>query len=245
MAYRPRASLGTGFAQLTPRIKQVCAAIRMPLTGASVKRYSKGTGERQKMNRKQFLSSMLASTIFGGRAEGQPKVDLPSAATGEKNAASDALHVFLQTTENRVMAVAEAMPSDSYGFVPIPSLFASGSHTSYAGVRTFAGQLAHLAGGNYYFFAPVMRLAMPISQEELNKATAKPQAIAVVRESFAFGYKAIETITPESAFNVVQGHEGMNTPATLIAAGVEHAANVYGQLIEYVRMNGLLPPGSK
>ncbi len=86
---------------------------------------------------------------------------------------------------------------------------------------------------------------MPISQPKLDEAKTKPQAIAVARESFAFGHRAINAITSETAFSVAQGHEGINTPATLIAAGVEHAANVYGQLIEDLRMCGVTPPGSK
>ena len=117
------------------------------------------------------------------------------------------------------MAVAEATPPEAYGFAPSTALFAANTHATYAGVRTFAGQLAHLAGGNYYFFAPVLRLAMPFSQAKLDEAKTKSQAVLVARESFAFGQRAADAITPETAFNAVPGHECIETPVTLLLPG--------------------------
>ena len=73
----------------------------------------------------------------------------------------------------------------------------------------------------------------------------KDEAVAALAASFAFAHKAIATITPENAFVPVKPIDGQGTRATLAAFGVAHGYDHYGQLVEYLRMNGVVPPGSK
>jgi uncharacterized damage-inducible protein DinB len=59
-----------------------------------------------------------------------------------------------------------------------------------------------------------------------------------------FAHKALATITPENAFVTIKGADGMQTRATVAAFGVAHGYDHYGQIVEYLRMNGIVPPAS-
>jgi hypothetical protein len=62
---------------------------------------------------------------------------------------------------------------------------------------------------------------------------------------FAFERKAIATLTPTNSFEVIESSEpGFQTRATLASFGVSHAFDHYGQMVEYLRMNGIMPPAS-
>ena len=65
---------------------------------------------------------------------------------------------------------------------------------------------------------------------------------AALEGSFAFAHKAMGTLTPENAFQSVRGDQ---TRASLAGMVVAHGFDHYGQLAEYLRMNGIIPPASK
>ena len=69
--------------------------------------------------------------------------------------------------------------------------------------------------------------------------------MAALAGSFAFAHKAIATLTPANSFEVVKLEEpGLFTRSTLAEFAVAHANDHYGQMVEYLRMNGLVPPAS-
>ena len=77
------------------------------------------------------------------------------------------------------------------------------------------------------------------------KLTKKDEVVAALANSFAFGHKAIATLTVANAFEVVSIQEpGIYSRATLAEFGVSHAFDHYGQMVEYLRMNGIVPPAS-
>jgi uncharacterized damage-inducible protein DinB len=79
----------------------------------------------------------------------------------------------------------------------------------------------------------------------ISKLTKKDDVVAALAGSFAFAHKAIATVTVANAFEVVQIPEpGIQTRATLAQFGVSHAFDHYGQMVEYLRMNGIVPPAS-
>ena len=77
------------------------------------------------------------------------------------------------------------------------------------------------------------------------KLTKKDDVVAALAGSFAFAHKAIATLTPANAFEVIKSPEpGFQTRATLAAFGIAHCWDHYGQMVEYLRMNGIVPPAS-
>jgi hypothetical protein len=145
--------------------------------------------------------------------------------------------------EKEIVAAAEAMPEDKFNFSP-ESLKIPGSE--YKGVRTFAGQVKHVAVANHFLWAPLTGDTVPDGWEKDNapeNLKSKAEIVQFLKESFALGHKAAATLTAE---NILQspGHS-KSTRLFLATFGVAHAYDHYGQMVEYLRMNGIVPPASR
>jgi hypothetical protein len=145
--------------------------------------------------------------------------------------------------EKQIVDVAEAMPEDKFNFSP-ESLNIPGA--DYKGVRTFAGQVKHVAASNYFIWSPLTGDKLPEGLKDGNgpqNLKTKAEIISFLKDSFALGHKAAATLTPE---NMLQ-NPGSSKSARLRLAvfGAEHAFDHYGQMVEYLRMNGIVPPASR
>jgi len=136
----------------------------------------------------------------------------------------------------KIVAVAEAMPADKYNFAPTSGEFKT--------VRTFGQQLTHIAQAQYYFFGG-FGTKPAIDPKSLSKLTGKDEIVKALKDSFAFAQQATDTITPENAFEKVEERDGTNTRASITAFSIGHTENHYGQMVEYLRMNGIIPPASR
>ena len=151
----------------------------------------------------------------------------------------------LNVIEWEMMGVVKAMPAEKFGFAPNASIFVPGQTTDFATVRTFAQQATHVAEANYFFYGIVSGLKPDVDVQGIAKLTKKDDVVAALAGSFAFAHKAIATLTAANAFEVVKSPEpGFQTRATLAAFGIAHANDHYGQMVEYLRMNGMVPPAS-
>jgi hypothetical protein len=151
----------------------------------------------------------------------------------------------LSLIEAEMMGAVKAMPADKFGFAPSAAIFAPGQKTEFATVRTFAAQATHVAEANYFFYGIVSGLKPDVDVKGIEKLTSKDDVVTALGGSFAFAHKAIATLTPANSFEVVKSPEpGFQTRATLAAFGIAHANDHYGQMVEYLRMNGLVPPAS-
>jgi uncharacterized damage-inducible protein DinB len=144
-----------------------------------------------------------------------------------------------------MLGAVRAMPAEKFGFAPSAAIFVPGQTTEFATVRTFAQQATHVAEANYFFYMTVSGVKPDADVAGLAKLTKKEDVVAALAGSFAFAHKAIATLTPANAFEVVSISEpGFYTRATLAQFGIAHANDHYGQMVEYLRMNGIVPPAS-
>jgi uncharacterized damage-inducible protein DinB len=142
---------------------------------------------------------------------------------------------LFSSQEDEVISAAEAMPADKYDFKPTKGTF--------EGVRTFAQQLTHIAGSQYYFFGN-FGVKGGVDSDAIDKLTRKEDIIQALRNSYAFAQQAIDTITVENAFEPLAG-EHKATRAGLVATALAHTNDHYGQMVVYLRMNGIVPPASR
>ncbi len=190
--------------------------------------------------------SILALTVLTATSRAQDYKDPYTAAeTGKPMAPAKALDTMLSMFEYQLIAAAKAMPADKYSFAPAASTFAAGSPAKFETVRTFADQLTHLAGANYYFMSRLSSAPMPDAAKSLKDLKGKDEIITALQKSFAYAHAQVATLTAANAFTGIEGVDGMHTPATVAAFTVSHGYDHYGQLVEYLRMNGVVPPGSK
>ena len=179
------------------------------------------------------------SMIAGAQMNGGT-MDMGTAAGGQV-APSKALDAMLSMFEHEMMGVANKMPADKYDFAPSKAIFAAGQTPKFETVRTFGEQLKHVAEANFAFYGMVSGMQPSMDRKSIEAMTKKEDIVNALAASFAFGHKAIATITPENAFAAIKGADGMHTRATLAAFAVAHGNDHYGQLVEYLRMNGMTP----
>ena len=79
----------------------------------------------------------------------------------------------------------------------------------------------------------------------IGKMTSKDDCVKALADSFAFAHRAIATITTANAFEAIKGADGVHTRVAVAGFIAAHGFDHYGQMVEYLRMNGVLPPGSK
>ncbi len=156
-----------------------------------------------------------------------------------------AMDSALSLIESEMMGAVKAMPAEKYGFAPSAAIFVPAQKTEFATVRTFGQQVAHVAQANYFFFSTLSGLKPDVDMKAIAKLTSKDEAVAALAGSFAFGHKAIATLTPANAFEVMKTPEpGIQTRSTLAGVAITNKLDHYGQMIGYWRMNELVPPDS-
>ena len=149
----------------------------------------------------------------------------------------------ISTIEKQVVEAAEDMPEDKFNFSP-ESLNIPGGE--YKGVRTFAVQVKHVATSNYFIWSPLTGDKLPEGLKDGNgpeNLKTKADIIKFLKDSFALGHKAAATLTTQ---NMLQTAEHSKSPRLYLATfAVAHAYDHYGQMVEYLRMNGIVPPASR
>jgi hypothetical protein len=185
-----------------------------------------------------------AVMVSGGmQVRAQMSAPPPSPPLGTKEDPSKAMDGLLSSMEFQVVGAAKAMPADKYGFAPAQGIFTPGQTTQFDTVRTFVAQVTHLAQANYFFFG-WSGIKADRDLKAIGSITTKDDAVAALEASFVYAHKAIATITTENAFIAVKPIDGFNTPVTIAAFAAAHGYDHYGQMVEYLRMNGIVPPAS-
>jgi uncharacterized damage-inducible protein DinB len=136
----------------------------------------------------------------------------------------------------KLIAMAEDFPEDKYDYKPTPAQ------------RSFAEQLLHAAGANYFFTNPAMGKKMP-AEEDPKRSDYKTKAavVAFVKKSFADGAEAIKAKGDKGMSDLlVDPFANQQTRVLDMAYGlIEHDGEHYGQLVGYYRLSGLVPPESR
>lgn len=156
---------------------------------------------------------------------------------------SEALDSWITHTEILMMQVADAMPADKYAFAPDPT------KGEFKGVRTFAEQLKHLAANNYRMAAWVVEEKTTAKMENEtgpDSVRTKAEIVEYVKGSFAALHKAVGTIDLKNAVQPTRSpSQWQKTRVSFAVDAVAHSFDHYGQLVEYLRMNGIVPPESR
>jgi len=183
-----------------------------------------------------LASTLVLSSVVLGQDAKPPAPSAPATVASEVDR-------LVTNVEKEVVEAAEAMPEEKFNFSP-ESLNIPGS--DYKGVRSFAGQVKHIAASNYYIWAPLTGDKLPEGQKDGNgpeNLKSKAEILRFLKDSFALGHRAAATLTTE---NMLQS-PGTSKSSRLRLAnfGVAHAFDHYGQMVEYLRMNGIVPPATR
>lgn len=172
----------------------------------------------------------------------QPQTEKPAAQPLARLTLSQGIDEWVTKTEQLVVPAAEAMPEEKYSFAP--------TNGEFAGVRTFAEQVKHLSAGNYQLGAHSLEVKPPLDEHGENApASVKTRAeiIEYLRGSFTYLHKAAGAMDDNNAADQIAWSGGKNksTRIGLLVDAIAHSQNHYGQMVEYLRMNGIVPPASR
>jgi hypothetical protein len=185
-----------------------------------------------------LITATCGSHILHSQMPAQPVAASPAAA-GPSQSIAQAVTRF----ENNLLALAEAMPADKYNFAPTKDLFKPGSPADFATVRTFAQQLAHVSGEPFRLLAPFGVAPDPgVDPKTFDGLTSKDDIVKALKASFDYQNKVIATITPANALTPA-GPRNATLISSLISI-LNDDGDHYGQMVEYLRMNGLIPPAT-
>ena len=146
--------------------------------------------------------------------------------------------------EKQAVDLVEAMPDDKFDFTPT-NLNTKDSRDP---VRSFSLEVKHMATANYAFWTPLTGDPMPAGVKGPNgpdDLKTKAEIVKYLKDSFLLGHKAAQTLTSENALEQVQFRQGKAPRLYLATFAVEHAYDHYGQMVLFLRMSGITPPGSR
>lgn len=164
----------------------------------------------------------------------------PQTPAPKKPTLAAAVMVHWKFVAGEFIDAAQAMPEDRYNFAP--------ANGEFKGVRTFAEQVRHVACANFAFFKEMEKLTPPPDCEKGAPAniTTKAGLMNYLGESFAYGETVINKITSLNMTDPVEGpYATPNTKIGMCITAVWHVTDHYGQMVEYLRMNGIVPPASR
>lgn len=153
------------------------------------------------------------------------------------SAIEDQITIF----QKEITSVAMAMPADRYSFSPA-NLQIPGA--TFGKVRTFAEQVAHVAQANYAIASSILGQEPTVDLSKVSRLTSKTDILKALAESFTEVHRAVATITVKNENDFVDDIGiGPNQSKISEAAWVAtHGFDHYGQMVEYLRMNGIAPP---
>ena len=187
---------------------------------------------RNLLKTSMFLLAVVLCTPTGAHAQAPAK----DAAPKPPDSPSKVLLDSWNDIGRKLIAMAEDMPEDKYEFKPVPA------------ERSFAEQLLHAAGANYFFINPAKGLKPP-EGDDPKRADYKTKAAVVdfVRKSFSEGAALISSKGDSGMSDVMIDPFSKNQArfSDFAWGFIEHSGEHYGQLVVYYRVAGLVPPESR
>jgi hypothetical protein len=188
------------------------------------------------MKKIKWLFASLLLLASSGLAQEQ------DAKPADHRTVAQVLDRSVSGVENQFVPAADAMPEDKYSFVP--------TNGEFKGVRSFAQQVKHVAAVNYLVGAAILEEKPPVDLGGENgpeSLKTKADIVKFLKDSFAYAHKAVGTINDGNLLSPIKSPfgEGMTTRLGMATLIVGHCFDHYGQMVEYLRMNSIVPPASR
>jgi uncharacterized damage-inducible protein DinB len=160
----------------------------------------------------------------------------------EHRTVTQVLDRSVMNMEHEFVPAAEAMPEDKFGFAP--------TNGEFKGVRNFGEQIKHVAAVNYIFGAAILSEKVPVDvgdESGPSSVKSKAEILDYLKASFVYVHKAIATINDKNLVEPLKSPfgEGSVTRLGLATSVTAHGFDHYGQMVEYLRMTGIVPPASR
>ena len=143
--------------------------------------------------------------------------------------------------KDTMLKLADAMPADKFDYRTTPPQ------------RTYREQILHVAGANIMLltFLGGKTTSPPINRSDLKvfglTATAKPDVLKALSDSYDYGEAVLKEFSDAQLVQTITGPPwiGEATRARMVYFTLGHMQDIYGQMVVYLRLNGLVPPASR
>ena len=164
------------------------------------------------------------------------------AKPAEHQTVAQVLDRSITGVEGEFVPAADAMPEDKYSFAP--------TNGEFKGVRTFEQQVKHVAAVNYLVGAAILQEKPPVDTGGENgpdSMKTKADIVKFLKDSFTYAHKAANSINEGNLLSPIKSpfSDNMVTRLGMATLIVGHCFDHYGQMVEYLRMNGIVPPASR
>lgn len=172
-------------------------------------------------------------------AQDKPKTEAPK----EPPTVTAILDRTFSGLEREFVPAVEAMPDEKFSFAPTQGEF--------KGVRTFRDQAMHVASTNYAVASAILGEKPPVDlgkgENGPDNVTSKADVVKFVKDSFVYTHKALQTVNAGNLNSWIKNPfgEGQATRLGMAMIVTWHSFDHYGQMVEYLRMNGIVPPASR
>ena len=188
------------------------------------------------MQKMRWVFGFVLLLAFNGLAMAQ------GAKAEEHHTVGQVLDSSVKGVEGEFVPAADAMPEDKYSFAPTGGEF--------KGVRTFAQQVKHVAAVNYILGASILVEKPPVElggENGPDSIASKADIMKFLKDSFAYLHKAVSSVDEKNMTEPIKHPfgDGKTTRLAMATLGVGHCFDHYGQMVEYLRMNGIIPPASR
>jgi hypothetical protein len=182
------------------------------------------------MNPKKLFTAITLTFILAAVASRAGAQAAPAApAEVVPNPLSTSVKVQLARSSKNMIAAAEAMPADKFGFKPTPDMM------------TFGHLMVHIAETNTTLCSKLS--GTPAPEGKLEETDGKDKLVAGVKASFDYCSTALANLDDSKLGEQVAIFGGRMVPraaAWLILSG--SWADHYSEEAVYLRLNGILPP---
>ena len=178
---------------------------------------------------RSILTYVAAAACVAATAAATPTGTLAAQAT-QANPVSGALKSDMQGAQRNLIAAAEAMPADKYGFKPTPAQM------------SFGQLVLHVAGSNEFMCATIAGTKAP-QRTKLDATASKETLVARMKESFEYCGSELANTDDSHLGDMVPyfGGRSISRAGAMMGLGGDWADH-YGAAAIYLRLNGILPP---
>ena len=164
------------------------------------------------------------------------------AGTSERHTVSQIEDHTIGIVEGEFVPAADAMPEDKYSYAP--------TNGEFKGVRTFAQQVKHVAAVNYLLASSILEEKPPVDlggESGPDSLKTKAEIMKFLKDSFVYLHKALASINEKNEADMVASPFGQGKMSRLSIADIAfwHPFDHYGQMVVYMRLNGIVPPASR
>jgi uncharacterized damage-inducible protein DinB len=193
------------------------------------------------MKRYSLIGAVVLTAVFTSIAA--YAANPQAAAPAQKPTVAAVYDRLISVTEKQVVDATDAMPEDKFNFAPT-------GVGDFKGVRTFAQQAKHIAAVNYLIGAAIVGEKSPVdinNEKGPDNITSKADVMKFLKDSFAYARKAAAGLNESNLMEAMKAPFGDRpmTKLAMVTIMIYHPYDHYGQMVEYLRMNSIIPPASR